>query len=113
MRTIINLVIFGSFIVSGSTLKPGDELIDAVFSGDRELVSRLLAEGADVNHVDNRGYSALMIASGWGMAEIVAILIRSGASLNQITETNSISRTPLLAATGNGQTEVTRLLLLS
>ena len=68
MQTIINALVFGALLVRGAMPQPGDELIQAVKKGDRALVSRLLEAGADVNHVDDRGYSALMMAAEKGHA---------------------------------------------
>ena len=102
--------------MSGATPQLGDELIRAVKSGDRALVSRLLEAGADVNHVDYQGFSALVIAAGNGQEEMVETLIRSGALVNQLLyrlpdDGRDTPITPLKEATLRKQTEVVRILL--
>ena len=47
--------------------------------GGQRTVKLLLARGAKVDLVDDRGRSALMIAAGLGHAEIVKTLIEAGA----------------------------------
>ena len=99
--------------MSGSTPRATDELIRAVESGNRPLLSRLIAEGADVNHVNKRGYSALMMAAEKGNAEIVTVLIGRGARVDQLTVVDSDCHchTALFEATREKQTEVVRILL--
>ena len=113
MRTIINALIVGGLVVSGSMPPAGDELIRAVEGGNRPLLSRLIAEGADVNYVDNRGYSALIVAAGQGQADIVTTLIQSGAAIDQVINIHIQGRhvTPLLEATRSNQTDVVRILI--
>ena len=77
----------------------GDELIHTVESGNRPLLSRLIAEGADFNHVENRGYSALMMAAEKGNAEIVTVLIGRGARVDQLTVVDDVCHTALFEAT--------------
>ena len=51
-------------------------LIMAAKIGDLSLVNRMLAvEEVDVNASINKGFTALMFASGKGYSEIVAILL--------------------------------------
>jgi ankyrin repeat protein len=61
-------------------------LIDKLFTATEgyyiEEVKRLIDDGADVNAVDNKGYTALMIAVLGNHLEIVEILIKAGANVN-------------------------------
>ena len=52
---------------------------NAPLDGGLRTVKLLLARGAKVDFVDDRGRSALMIAAGLGHAEIVKTLIEAGA----------------------------------
>ena len=47
-----------------------------------ECVKILISVGADVNKVDNEGYSALMIAAGMGDTNVIEQLIKAGANVN-------------------------------
>ena len=75
-----------------------------------EEVEQLIQEGADVNAVDNRGITPLMIAAGYNTnPEIIQILINVGANVNAVGNTDS---TPLMwAATWNSNPEVLLVLL--
>ena len=46
----------------------------------------LISAGADVNKVDNEGYSALMIAAGMGDTNVIEQLIKAGANVNASTQ---------------------------
>ena len=84
MRASINLLISGGLLVSGSTPQPGDEFINAVENRDSSRLSSVISEWAHVNHVENRGYSALMLAAAKDQEEIAAsILIENDADVNQ------------------------------
>lgn len=50
--------------------------------GNKGIVQFLLDQGADINAVDNYGYSALHNASTFGFVEIAELLIRKGAEVN-------------------------------
>ena len=67
--------------------------------------------GDDVNHVDNRGYSALMLAAAKGQEEIVSILLENDVSVNQFTVVDNCYRSALLEAISHRRTEVVRILL--
>lgn len=56
-------------------------LTDAVFTNDADLVSALLALGADVNQVDEHGETALMHAASidHGESRVIEVLLAAGA----------------------------------
>ena len=61
-----------------------NELVEKAKAGDSAAIERLLAEGADVNAIDNKhGSTALMWAAHNGHSETVKILIRNGATIDQ------------------------------
>lgn len=62
-------------------MKP--EWEEAAGRGDAASLSRLLAEGADVDALDRYGQSALMLAATRGHLEAVRVLIRAGAGLDR------------------------------
>jgi len=66
-----------------------DELVDACKTGNIEAVQRILSEGnVNLNQVDIRGDTPLLIACQNGHTEIVSVLLDFGASVDQPTETN-------------------------
>lgn len=74
--------------MSGTATPAGNEFIHGVIAG-----------GADVNHVDIRGFSALMMATERGNAETVTFLIGRGARMDQQTVLDGVFHTPLFEAT--------------
>ena len=46
-----------------------EDLIMAALSGDDARIGQLIAAGADVNHADGNGWTALASAAGRGMAK--------------------------------------------
>jgi ankyrin repeat protein len=56
------------------------ELLDAARTGDLARVNSLIAAGADVNAKDGDGFTALMLASVKGNAEVVNLLKQADAS---------------------------------
>ena len=62
-------------------LEPNRKLLNAVFSGLDEVV-RALAEGADVNAVNERGATALLIAVSRRDEAMAELLIAKGADVN-------------------------------
>ena len=79
----------------------------------RVAVVRLLIErGADVNATNEQGHAALAIAAGYGMPEVLAVLIESGAAVNpaNVEQTGGGSR-PLFHALQAEQFDNADLLL--
>ena len=54
-------------------------LIKSAFHGEIAEVERLLASGADIDHLDANGVTALFMASGIGHGSVVEELLRLGA----------------------------------
>ena len=84
-------------------------LVDAVKHNDFKLVKKLIAEGADVNQKDSSGNSLLIISSANGNAEIVELLLSSGAALNAVDA--NMKATALHAAAYLGHPKVMKLLV--
>lgn len=54
----------------------------AVAAGDKDLVERLLAEGAEVNAKDNHNQTALHRAATFGNKELAELLLAKSAEVN-------------------------------
>ncbi|XP_073984508.1 uncharacterized protein [Rhodnius prolixus] len=63
-------------------LLPGQKMINAILDRNIEVVVQLLEDGVDANYSDNSGWTPLMYASSLGVAELVDILLKNGASPN-------------------------------
>ena len=88
---------------------PGDSpLIGAVRQGDAAAVSRILAQGADVNASATDGTTPLHWAVHRDDAALVRLLIDAGAD---VTAGNRYGVTPLALACTNGSTGAARVLL--
>jgi hypothetical protein len=71
----------------------------------------LIINGAIVNDKSNYGYSPLYFASRYGHVEVVDILIKNGAIVNEDHKDHTTEFTPLFAASQNGHKKVVQLLL--
>jgi len=110
---LIRLTIILSFISnyrSSAQYANGAPLIQAVLNNVSE-VEKVLAEGADINQQDEKGYTALiwacMSSSDEKCRETAKLLINKGADVNIKANNGS---TALIEAAGNSQ-EVFNLLL--
>ena len=84
------------------------ELIDAARNGQDDLISSLLDLGANVNHEDRGGRTALLFAAAHGSADVVSLLIEHGADINH---EDKYGETALLEAARSGSADVVSLLL--
>jgi|GEM_PF-401579 len=80
----------------------------AARDGDLPTVQTLVAQGADVNAVNENGSTALHFAADKGRTEVVRFLLDHGSSVNVKAKSGS---TPLLLAARSGSLETVRLLL--
>lgn len=94
---------------AGSTTRSSDELWGAAKTGNIEAVKGFLADNADINAVDSKyGVTPLCWAAFGGHAEIIELLIESGADVNA---KNRDAGTALHGAAFLGQAEVVALLI--
>ena len=82
--------------------------IDAAFKGSLEMVKVLLGCGVDVNSVNEKSYTALMLAAKNGHTEVARLLLERRANVD-LQDEDGI--TALMLAAQNGHTEVVELLL--
>jgi len=87
----------------------GAVLLDAARTGDLKLVTKLVAEGHNVNRDSGSDNTPLSSAVKGGNVKVVSFLRSHGANINAH---NSLSgQTPLMKAAYSGGTEMLRLLL--
>jgi ankyrin repeat protein len=98
----------------GLTTSPwrGTALIAAAHLGHVEVVRRLIAAGAPLDHVNNLGWTALMESvilgnGGRNHQQVVRLLVEAGAD-RSITDRDGV--TPLVHARARGYSEIARLL---
>ena len=75
-----------------SRLEMIEPLFDAAQKNQVEVVSRLIAQGADVNARGRWGRTPLDVAAMWGQKEVAELLIAHGADVN---DRRSSGKTPL------------------
>jgi ankyrin repeat protein len=88
-------------------------LMVAAGAGRLDLITVLLAAGADLHAADERGYTALFFAchdaeADCGHPEVVVLLARAGADIEAPI---GFGVRPLMYAAGNGEAGVVRALL--
>lgn len=89
--------------------KYGNTLLSAARRGDAQLISLLIAAGANVNKTDKDGETPLNLAAGKGHAECVRTLLAApGIDVNKVSNNG---KTPLTKAAGKGHAECLNLLL--
>ncbi len=83
-------------------------LIKAIREKDIKRLTLLLANGADVNEADERGWKALFEASSKGYMDVVKLLLENGAEINA---QDRIGRTALVIASAEGHIDMIKFLL--
>lgn len=81
----------------------------AAEEGDDELIQMLIRRGVDVNTVNSKGNSPLLIASTSGEEATVKLLLGYEGVI--IDHRNTLRVTPLIEAASHGHSEIVRLLL--
>lgn len=89
---------------------PAAALWSSAHTGDLPGVSRLLAEGVDVNVWDRHGRNALTLACAAGHVAIVRRLLAAGAWVDPFQD-DGVFMTPLMCAAEGGHLEIAELLL--
>ena len=89
--------------------KKKQELICAIVPGHVELAMLLLERGANIEEVNDEGYTPLMEAAREGHEEMVALLLSQGADINAQTE--ETQETALTLACCGGFLEVADFLI--
>jgi ankyrin repeat protein len=72
------------------------------------MIGKLLQKGANQNHADEPGRTALLIATQNGNRDVVELLLKNGADH---TREDSQTRTPLRLAAANGDRALVEMFL--
>ena len=111
-RTLVSilLLIFTVLIITGSLASASDiELFfQAIERGNVAAVKNLLKDGVDVNVKDPEGYTALILAAGYGYLDILELLLLEGADINGKGRSDY---TALMLTAIAGTTDATRFLI--
>jgi ankyrin repeat protein len=94
---LILTITFTTFLSSCSK-----SIHQAAYGGDINAVKVLIAEGADINALDEKGCTALAIAAQAGNFELVKILVESGADVNKPVTDNA-------SAVASALSEITKM----
>ncbi|MDJ0835508.1 MAG: ankyrin repeat domain-containing protein [Acidobacteriota bacterium] len=83
--------------------KMNQAVLELASAGKSELLSRVLAQGADVNTTGAYGETALHLAAWRGSLSMVKLLASKGADVDRADQ---LGRTPCLLAAANGKLDV-------
>ncbi|TKT78131.1 ankyrin repeat domain-containing protein [Aquamicrobium sp. LC103] len=95
------------FVAAGKAMSE-TPLHKAAQSNDAALITRLLAEGAKIDARDDRGATALLVATHVDAIDAARALIEAGADVNA---KDSINDSPYLYAGARGHLEILKLTL--
>lgn len=102
--------IIGAHLTVGfsAVKQKGSALAEAVLNGQYYVTRMHLAEGADPDSKDSRGFPALLIAARLGHWSMASLLLEAGASVHPVDDRG---RNPLYYAVKDGEREAVRLLM--
>src|SRR5437764_8415793 len=110
-RTLISLSAAGALFLSPMmhAASPAASVADAAMQGNRDAVTALLKDGADVNTAQGDGMTALHWAVQKGDVDLARTLLYAGANVKATTRIGGYS--PLLIASRNGNASMVETLL--
>ena len=82
MKYLFSIIIFLSLFINCFAADNNRNLLDAIRSGSFGKIDSLLGNGADINHKDLSGKTALMFAVQNSTSDIISYLIKNGADVN-------------------------------
>ena len=106
MNKVIMLLVLTAFLVTA--IGCASPLHYHIQEGNANEVSRLIAQGADVNEADFVGMTPLMYSANNGYFDLALALLNHGADVNK---GSGLHGTPLIIVATQGHTQVAALLL--
>ena len=106
-RTLLGLML-GAGIARMSSAQSANDLIAAAARGEAAEVRRLIAAGAAIDARDQRGSTALLVATRANRVDAARVLIEAGADVNA---KDDIHDSPYLYAGAEGHLEILLLTL--
>ena len=109
-KTIVLFLFLAGLITYGAHAAPINDLMLAVKSNDTTKAQAIMAsDKMVVNQFDQQGLTPLMVASIGQQTNMMALLLKNGADINQTTDKNGYNA--LMAASMNGQTRAVDILI--
>lgn len=105
---VVALLVAFPFITVGKPMSE-TQLHSAAKKNDAALVTRLLAEGVEVDSRDRNGATALLVATHANAVQAAKVLIESGADVNA---KDNINDSPYLYAGARGHLDILRMALM-
>jgi ankyrin repeat protein len=84
-------------------------LMHAAAGGHLDTMKLLIDRGADVNAINDNGWTPLSVVARWGTAEAAKLLIESGADVNP--SLNGVKWSPLMEAAWSQQVDTVKVLI--
>ncbi len=109
MKKIISAFLLVLIFGIGNAQSIDQQLVQAAYDGDEQLVKNLLAKGANPNTTDQNGYPPLIYACAYGYQGIAEALIKKRAKVAD--KYNEVY--PMMAAVNNNNTKIIELLVKS
>lgn len=85
-----------------------EKLIAAVESNNLEAIKDCIANGADMDYINDDNNTALIAATYWGRLDVAKLLIEKGADVNQCDKWDV---TPLMIAAHREELDITKYLI--
>lgn len=108
LSSVLLFSLFAGTAQSSATDVVKDNILEAIQNIDIVSLNVLLAEGADINEVDEKGNTALMLASKIGNPRMVKIILAHNPNLDL---QNDRGYTALMIASEQGQVHIVEQLL--
>lgn len=108
LSSVLLLTLVAGTAQANTTDVVKDNILEAIQNIDIVSLNVLLAEGADINAVDEKGNTALMLASKIGNPRMVKIILAHNPDINK---QSNAGYTALMIASEQGQTHIVEELL--
>ncbi len=95
----------------GKTLWDNDRLASWAKDGKSDKIEQALKQGAWVDSRDSSGCTPLWMAASTGDEDLVRLLLKHGATVNNWSADYRYERSPIQAAAGAGHVQVVKILL--